>query len=65
MEDTYAYNVDESKSFRVKVYLVFQVDNLAPQGKEKVLAAKLSFKSAKNLCDKLPGTRIEKFVATK
>lgn len=51
----------------VKTYVVLQRVNLPKEGEPtaKVVAVKLTHAAAKKVVDALPGTYIEKFVATK
>ena len=59
--------IDEKKVYPTKVYLVFQVDNVAPVGQPniRVIACKLNQTAAQAVVNTMPGSYIEKVYANK
>lgn len=57
----------ESKTMRIKVYVVLQRNNVARDGEpnERIIAACLTAQAAQKVVDERPGTRWEKHFATK
>ena len=63
-------NVVEPRSkgrMAVKTYVVLQRISFPPEGKPnaKILNVKLTYAAAKKMVDSVPGTWIEKYLATK
>ena len=65
----YPTRKDQPRSSRmqVKVYLVHQWQNLAREGEPntRVIASRLTWGAAQDVVDRIPGTFIERHIATK
>ena len=60
-------DIPELKTMQIKVYIVLQKNNVARGGEpnERIIATRLTRGAAEEVVRDLPGTRIEKHMATK